>query len=154
MKNVSFFTLFFMFFLFLANLSAQSNEMMDQFFSNDQADLGTSTYLILASAGKIEESSSIEDALLWLEKEDISNMMINLDAGRDITYGELAYLMMEVYSIKGGLMYSIFPGPRYAAREVAYRKWISGRSMPGRSLKPNEVVNALMQLIDEMEKIK
>lgn len=154
MRKVSFFTLFLIFFIYLSNLSAQSNEVLDQFMSKDRADLGTSAYLVLVSAGKIEEGASVEDVLFWLEREGFSDLILNLDADRDITYGELSYLMMEAYSIEGGIMYSIFPGPRYAAREVAYREWISGRSMPERSLEPNEVLNALTQLIDDREEIK
>jgi hypothetical protein len=35
---------------------------------------------------------------------------------------------MKAFNIKGGFMYSLFPGPRYAYRELAYRKIITGRS--------------------------
>lgn len=154
MKKVFFMTLFFISFLYISNLSAQSSEMMDRFYTLDHADLGTSTYLILASAGEIKESASVDDALMWLEEESLSEMMLSLDAARNITYGELAYILMEAHSIRGGILYSIIPGPRYAAREAAYRKWIPGKSMAGRFLKPYEVINAVMLLNDEMEEMK
>jgi hypothetical protein len=35
---------------------------------------------------------------------------------------------MKAFALKGGLMYTLFPGLRYAYRELAYRKIITGRA--------------------------
>jgi hypothetical protein len=35
---------------------------------------------------------------------------------------------MKAFNIKGGFMYSLFPGPRYGYRELVYRKIIRGRA--------------------------
>jgi hypothetical protein len=35
---------------------------------------------------------------------------------------------MKALNIKGGLMYTMFSGPRYAYRELVYRKIIAGRA--------------------------
>lgn len=129
-------------------LTAQSNELMDVFFSRSEADLGTSAYLVLAAAGAIEESSSAEDALNWISQSGQLSKLDNLDPDRMITYGEFSYLLMEVFKEKGGLMYRLIPGPRYAAREVAYQNWIIGKSSPERSLKPFEVINALITIME------
>jgi hypothetical protein len=49
-------------------------------------------------------------------------------AGRALRLKEAALLVTGAFSIKGGLMYSVFPGPRYAYRELLYLKIIQGRA--------------------------
>jgi outer membrane protein OmpA-like peptidoglycan-associated protein len=44
------------------------------------------------------------------------------------TLGGLSLLIMKAFTIKGGLMYTLFPGPRYAYRELVYRKIVQGRA--------------------------
>lgn len=38
---------------------------------------------------------------------------------------------MKAFGINGGLMYSIFPGPRYAFRELVYKGIITRNTNPG-----------------------
>jgi len=136
-------------FLLPAGLSAQSNDVLDVFLNRSEADLGTSAYLVLAAMKDIDESSSIDEALAWMNQSGKFEKIKNPDAGQSISYGEFSYLIMETLNLKGGVMYRLFPGPRYAAREIAYRKWIVGKSIPGRILKPFEVINALITILDE-----
>jgi hypothetical protein len=44
---------------------------------------------------------------------------------------ETAFLVMRAFGLKGGLMYSLFPGPRYAYRELLHRRLIQGRADQG-----------------------
>jgi len=136
-------------FMLPVGLSAQSNEVMDVFLSRNEADLGTSVYLVLAAMNVIDQSSSVEDAVSLLEESGNYGKIRNLDTDRSISYGEFSYIVMETLGEKGGLMYRILPGPRYAAREVSYKKWIIGKSIPGRILKPFEVINALVTIMEE-----
>ena len=45
-----------------------------------------------------------------------------------ITLQEAAYLIMKAFELKGGIMYSLLQSPRYAYREMIYRKLIQGRN--------------------------
>ena len=130
-------------------LAAQSNEMIDNYLEREEADLGTSAYLVLAASGQIPEDAGIKDAMSWIEAEGIDNTFVSLDPERSVTYGEFSYLIMKGFDLSGGLMYTLLPGPRYAAREVSYRKWILGSSIPGRPLKPFEALNVLALLAEE-----
>lgn len=130
------------------SLMAQSNEVLDDFLERDEADLGTTSYLILAAAGIIDESAAVEDALDWIMKSDELTKIEDISSRRSISYGEFSYILMEVLELKGGLMYRLIPGPRYAAREAAYRKWLLGSYAPGRSLKPFEVMNTLITVLE------
>lgn len=129
-------------------LSAQSNDVLDDFLDRDAADFGTTVYLVLASTGEIDESATIEEALDWIIKSDELSRIEDISSRRNISYGEFSYILMEVLDIKGGLMYRMVPGPRYAAREAAYRNWLLGSSFPGRVLKPFEVINTLVSIVE------
>jgi hypothetical protein len=56
------------------------------------------------------------------------------EAGSPIRLGEAALLIMKSFGLKGGIMYSLFPGPRYACRELVHAQLIQGGSDPGRRL--------------------
>jgi len=45
-----------------------------------------------------------------------------------ISLQDTAFLMMNVFELKGGIMYSIFHNPRYAYREMIYKRLIPGRT--------------------------
>jgi len=48
----------------------------------------------------------------------------------NITLGRLSFLIMKAFNIKGGLMYTFFPGPRYAFRTMVSRSYIQGTADP------------------------
>ena len=62
-----------------------------------------------------------------------------------ITLENAAFLIMSAFDVKGGLMYSLVPGPRYAYREMLYRKLIQGRADPGMSVSGER----LLRIIDK-----
>jgi hypothetical protein len=47
-----------------------------------------------------------------------------------VRLGELSYLLMRAFDLKGGLMYTLFPGPRYALRSLVSRSIIQGPADP------------------------
>jgi hypothetical protein len=56
----------------------------------------------------------------WLPKKAESNSAA--------TFGTISLLVMQVFEIKGGLMYRLFPNGRYAYREMINRGFIEGPS--------------------------
>jgi hypothetical protein len=51
-------------------------------------------------------------------------------AEKPITLAELSFLIMKAFDIKGGMMYAIKPGPRYAYRSMISHSFIQGASDP------------------------
>jgi len=47
-----------------------------------------------------------------------------------VTLGKLSFLMMKAFGMRGGMMYAIIPGPRYAFRSMVSRSFIQGASDP------------------------
>jgi hypothetical protein len=48
----------------------------------------------------------------------------------NITLGRLSFLIMKAFNIKGGMMYTLLPGPRYAFRTMVNRSYIQGAADP------------------------
>jgi uncharacterized protein YceK len=57
-----------------------------------------------------------------------------LDADSPARLGEVSLLIMKSFGIKGGLMYRLFPNPRYACRELVRLQIVQGRIDPGARL--------------------
>lgn len=138
-----------MLFLALSQSAAQSNETMDQFLEQEKASCGHSAYMILTAVGLLDEEASVEEALAVLAETEVKGP--SGPANETITLGEYSYLLMQALEIEGGLMYRLFPGPRYAARELKYLDLIPGESSPRRSLSGAEAVQILGRALEWKE---
>jgi len=110
-------------------LFAQSNDMIDRILAEDVASIGSVAYVALSAAELINDDTTPARAVRvaseagWLPEQ--------ADASAPASFGQMAFLMMQALEVNGGLMYRLFPGPRYAAREFVYRKWSPERKAPG-----------------------
>ena len=136
-------TALFILFLILSNImvTAQSNDVIDDLLAEERATFGNSIYLVLAAVGAIHEDATIQTAIDALKDTDW-HIPIR-DANMPIRLGEISFVIMKSLDIAGGLFYSIFPGPRYAARELKYLGFYTGRYSPGRYLSGEEVLRIL-----------
>ena len=65
-----------------------------------------------------------------------------------ITMQEAAFLMMNVFELKGGIMYSILHNPRYAYREMIYKKLIHGQTNANMKLSGRRFLQILGKTLD------
>lgn len=130
-------------------LSGQSNELIDQLLEQEEASYGHSVYMVLTAIGELPEEASPERATEVLREKgwDLSAR----DADEAVSLGEYSHLIMRALNIPGGIMYGLFPGPRYAARELKYLNFISGRSSPGRSLSGTDALYILGRVLEGKE---
>jgi hypothetical protein len=111
---------------------SQSNEQIDTILAEETATLGSAAYIALSAAGEIPDAASSDDAVAvaqergWLEA--------SASASDPATFGQFSYMTMEAAGVSGGLMYLIFPGPRYAAREFVYQDWSPQQIAPGATI--------------------
>jgi hypothetical protein len=120
---------------------AQSNELIDELLAAEEASFGDALYLVMLAGGDIDEDTTAEAAY---SQFDFSQWRIDeKPADAPVTLGELAYLSMEKLDISGGIMYSLVPSPRYAAREFKYLKFVPGKAYPNRVLSGREVVDLI-----------
>lgn len=145
MRKIS--TVLLLIFFTALSLFAQSNEIIDTYLDQPQADLTTSIWLVLLSENLIPEDADTADAMAFFKASEFSRKIPVDEPDRPIEFGEFAYIAMEAMDLPGGMMYAIFPTPRYASREFLYRRWMPGRPKQGAYLTPWEVTSSLSELI-------
>ena len=131
------------------SLWGQSNELLDDLFEEPATTLEQAAYLVLTAAGRIPDDSSPADAAASLAAQGWTAPARSAD--EPLTLGEYSYLLMQAFELTGGLMYRIFPGPRYAGREFAFLKLIKGNTSPYRTFSGEEAIGILGRLLEWKE---
>jgi hypothetical protein len=126
--------------------AAQSNQVIDRLLEQPRASFGASAYLVLAASGLIDAEASEQQALAALGEKGWK--LTARGADEPIRLGEYCYLIMEAFEVKGGLMYRIFPGPRYAVRELAYLEIVHGKAHGARLPSGQEAVQVLSSFLN------
>jgi hypothetical protein len=132
-----------------ARLAAQSNAFVDRLLETPQATLGQAAYLLLTARGVVPEKATPEQAAETLAAQGWDTPA--LAPADPVTLGQYCFLLMQAYAVQGGLMYRIAPGPRYASRELAYRRLIRGKAYPNRTLSGEEALAILRGLLEQLE---
>jgi hypothetical protein len=137
----------FLFFLALAviPLGAQSNQILDQLLQQPQARFGDVVYLTLAAAKIVADTATPDQAIQTLQQQNWKAAILAADA--PISLGDYSYLLMKAFNVKGGIFYSLFPGPRYACRELGFLKVIPSDARPLRYVSGEEVVRILGNML-------
>ena len=122
-------------------LSAQSNEIIDELLDQEQARYGLAVYLALVSVDMLPEDAIEEEAIEALKQKGWG---VPIKGPEDtILLGEFAFLVMKALDLPGGILYVIFPGPRYASRELNYQRIVLGRNNPYKVLSGEDVAGIL-----------
>ena len=130
-------------------LQAQSNALIDDLLKEDKATFGKVAYLCLVSAKLIPDGAGVNDAIAYLEKAKLGITIRKAD--EPIVLGDLAYLLMKVFKLSGGVMYSLAPGPHYACRELTYLGLISGQTSPYRNITGERALQIVSNVVNWME---
>jgi outer membrane protein OmpA-like peptidoglycan-associated protein len=109
-------------------LSAQTAAEMDELLETKALSVSRATRFVLVTSGLCAETSPAGEAYSLAAQ----NGWLPVDAAADspITTGDLCFLIMRAFGMKGSFLYDLFPGPRYAFREFEYRKLLPGRRDP------------------------
>ena len=133
-----------------ANLCAQSNQTVDRLLDEKPAVFGDAAYVILSAVGFVSEDSTGEDATAAVADRKL--LQKTPSATEPVTLGQVCFLIMQTQGIKGGLLYRLFPGPRYATRELASLGLLKGYTHPNRVVSGEEVMWILGAVLDLKEK--
>lgn len=101
---------------------AQSNQLIDELLQQDKALAGHTLYLVLTAAEVIPADATLADALDFIESSSIKTGRFS--PGKPVPAGEFSYLTMYFFEIKGGVLYTLFPGARYGLREMVYKEFL------------------------------
>ena len=108
---------------------AQTAETLEQITEREQITVGQAAYIAAASAGVIGETESEQAALAALFDSGSDGAASRQD--HPVTLAMYSHMLMTAFERDGGLLYSLFPGPRYALRELEFERVIQGGGDPG-----------------------
>ena len=117
-------------FLCTVSLSAQTAAELDILLNTREVSTAGAARVILEAAKLLPEGLYGEEAQNAAYKTALSMKWLTKEPDEALTMKDAAFLVMKAFDMKGGLMYSLFHSPRYAYREMVYRKLIQGRSDP------------------------
>ena len=140
-KTTAAISLIVMFCLVSGSLGAQQEAVVDELLQQKEASFGGSMYLVLSAAELISGNASVQEALAYLAQAGWGIPAKTVD--EPVTLGELCHATMQSFGIAGGLFYAIFPGPRYAARELKYLDFFPGSYACSRLPSGEEVLRIL-----------
>jgi hypothetical protein len=129
-----------------ASVYAQSNEQVDALLAQPAASVDQAAYLALVAGGRVDETATPAYAYDfainqgWIAKGRGADAAIRLD--------ELCFMVMKSLDLHGGVMYSLFPGTRYAYREMAYFQVVNSSGSPYRVVPGLEVVEIVQSAKD------
>lgn len=122
---------------------AQTAEKLDAVLDTEQISFAQAAAIVLPAAGLLPPEAGEEEAFAlarsWLPRR--------AERDKPIKMGELSHLVMGSFSLSGGFLYVLFPGPRYAYRALAWRRLLPPASDPGRFLSGEELLYITGQVL-------
>ena len=154
MKEKCVFLFFLIVFAFMGwNLFGQSNSVIDTLLDEAEADLGNTAYMVFTGAGLLDEGADVSAGLKVLAEGSWSPLA-GKGADASLTLGEYSFLITGAFNIKGGLMYRLFPEPRYAARELKYLGIIDRDADPSVPVSGEDVMRILGYVLEWKDNVK
>ncbi|MDR0586325.1 MAG: hypothetical protein LBG26_03705 [Treponema sp.] len=112
-------------------LFPQTAEELDRMLETRELSAARAARFVLGAAELLPEYLSGADAEDAAWTIAVENGWVPGGPDDTLRLADAAFLVMNAFGIKGGIMYSIFHNPRYAYREMVYKKLIQGRGDPG-----------------------
>jgi hypothetical protein len=134
------------FFVIPAFLPAQTAERLDALLESAGVSYAEAAMMVLPAAALAGEDVSPETA--FAEARSRGLLPKAAEPGGAVRLGDLAFLIMGAFDMKGGLFYAIFPGPRYAYRELVHRRLIQGRNDPSLIVSGERLLRILGRVLD------
>lgn len=126
---------------FTTFLFGQAAQVVDTILETQEATLGQAAYLILTASDAIPENTDFETAFAELQKK---NWLKNAGKAEDrLLLKHYAFLLMQAFEIQGGMMYRIYPCPRYAYRDLQFLSLIQGETDPDQPVSGIEMLKII-----------
>jgi hypothetical protein len=128
--------------------SAQSNEFLDGLLAKQSITVGQTAYLVLVASDNLAEDADEARAF-----ELLTNMgwtPAGATVNQPIELASYAYILMRAFNLKGGIMYTLFPSPRYAFRELASMQIIQSVYDPSSPLDGSMAIQILSMVFDTL----
>ncbi|PKL09963.1 MAG: hypothetical protein CVV51_00995 [Spirochaetae bacterium HGW-Spirochaetae-7] len=125
---------------------AQSGAEIDKLLSTDEVSQALASRFVLPAADILPANATPEASFAAAREKG----WLPADAEPDapIRLSTLSFLIAQSFGMKGGMMYSIAPGPRYAYRELVYLRIIQGVSDPALTVSGERLMRILGRMLD------
>jgi outer membrane protein OmpA-like peptidoglycan-associated protein len=127
-------------------LHGQTAAEMDELLDNRKITWAQACRFVLPAAGVLETHTSAGTAFDAARQN--GRLPKGVEADSPVTLGGLSFLIMQSFSIKGSLLYALFPGPRYAYRQLDYLGLIPGPKDPALPVSGEHLVQILGRLLE------
>ncbi len=127
------------------NLQAQYGLVLHTAVSEDRLSVGASIRLLGVAAGSLRPEIGAEEA-----RATLTRLGIKLPRDSDdspITFGNFAFLLCQLFDLRGGVMYGLFPGPRAAFNELVVRGLLPAHARPGAPISGPDALLVLRRFI-------
>ena len=126
--------------LFPVFLSAQTAAELETMLETTVVNCAQAARFVMYSENPAFEGDAFEQAVAngWLKKSA---------ANDPVTLGKLSFLIMKAFGMKGGMMYAVFPGPRYAYRSMVSDNYIQGIADPAMQVDGNRFLLILGRVL-------
>ncbi|HUW68637.1 MAG TPA: hypothetical protein VMX33_00255 [bacterium] len=124
----------------------QSGVEIDTLLGTEKVNAALAARFVLPAADILPATTTPEAAFAaamekgWLPADTEPDTPIRLSL--------LSYLIMRSFSLHGGAMYSLAPGPRYAYRELLYMRIVQGVSDPAQTVSGERLLRILGRVLD------
>jgi hypothetical protein len=116
---------------------AQTAEKLDAVLDAEQVSFVQAAAIVLPAAGLLPPEAGDDEAFAyardWFPRRAERDIPIKM--------GELSHLVMRSFGLSGGLLYALFPGPRYAYRALAWRRLLPFNPDPARTVSGEELLH-------------
>ena len=142
-----------------STLMAQTAAELDNLLQTETVTTAQACRFVMGAAGVLSPALSGSQAETTAYETALSNRWVKSGQDEAISLQETAFLMMNVFQLKGGLMYSVFHNPRYAYREMVYQRLIPGRTNSTLKISGTKFLQILGRVLnytgerEEMDKI-
>jgi len=124
----------------------QSNVFMDKLLETDSVTAGQAAYLVLVATDQLAESA--DEARAFDALAELGWVPEGASADAPMPVKDFSYILMKALDLRGGFMYALFPGPRYAYRQLVSSLVIQGRSDPGMHIAGTAALMMLGRALD------
>jgi hypothetical protein len=139
----------------LTSLPAQTAAELEAVLETSAVTCAQAARFVTASSGSAaSETEGAASSGASLPDADFQQAMENgwfprgTTPDENITLGKLSFLIMRAFNIKGGMMYAILPGPRYAFRTMVSRSFIQGAADPSMTVNGERFLHILGKVLN------
>ena len=124
---------------------SQTAERIDEILDQEELTAGAAAYIAAASGNVVSDSADGAEALNALADLGFPADAVSVDD--PVRLDQFSYMLMLSHERSGGILYTLFPGPRYALRELEHERVVRGGGDPGDTLTGSRGLRLVGRLI-------